>query len=116
MPRRACVGVSPASICSITGITSSIGIAKPRPIEPPCPADSPLVLMEELMPTTSPFMSTSGPPLLPGLIAASVWIAGYVVLWPSASVPTLTGRSSAETMPLVTVESSPNGDPTATTS
>ena len=68
------------------------------------------------MPTTAPFMSTSGPPLLPGLIAASVWIAGYVVLWPSASVPTLTGRSSAETMPLVTVESSPNGAPTATTS
>ena len=28
----------------------------------------------ELMPTTRPFMSTSGPPELPGLIAASVWM------------------------------------------
>ena len=61
------------------------------------------------MPTTSPFMSTSGPPLLPGLIAASVWMAGYVVLLPSASEPTFTGRFSALTMPLVTVDSSPNG-------
>ena len=30
------------------------------------------------MPTTLPVMSTSAPPLLPGLIAASVWMAGYV--------------------------------------
>ena len=34
------------------------------------------------MPTTAPVMSTSGPPELPGLIAASVWIAGYVVELP----------------------------------
>ena len=67
------------------------------------------VRMEELMPTTAPVMSTSGPPELPGLIAASVWIAGYVVELPSLSEPTLTGRSSALTMPLVTVESRPNG-------
>ena len=32
------------------------------------------------MPTTRPDMSTSAPPELPGLMAASVWIAGYVVL------------------------------------
>ena len=74
------------------------------------------VRIEELMPTTSPFMSTSGPPLLPGLMAASVWIAGYVVLLPSSSEPTFTGRFSALTMPLVTVDSSPNGEPIATTS
>ena len=30
--------------------------------------------MKELMPMMSPFMSTSGPPELPGLMAASVWI------------------------------------------
>ncbi len=68
------------------------------------------------MPTTSPFMSTSGPPLLPGLMAASVWIAGYVVELPWSSEPTFTGRFSALTMPLVTVASRPNGDPMATTS
>ena len=59
------------------GSTSSIGIANPRPIEPPCSVAELLLLrIEELMPTTWPDMSTSGPPELPGLIAASVWIAG----------------------------------------
>ncbi len=43
------------------------------------------------MPTTSPRMFTSGPPELPGLIAASVWIAGYVVLVPVPPSPTDTG-------------------------
>ena len=42
------------------------------PLEPALVA----VRIEELMPTTSPVRSTSGPPVLPGLIAASVWIAG----------------------------------------
>ena len=55
-----------------------MGIANPRPIEPPPPAIEPLpeVRIEELIPTTWPLMSTSGPPEFPGLIAASVWIAG----------------------------------------
>ena len=44
-----------------------------------------------------------------------VWIAGYVVELPWSSEPTLTGRSRALTMPLVTVASRPNGDPMATT-
>ncbi len=38
-----------------------------------------------------------------------------VVLLPSPSEPTLTGRFSALTMPLVTVDSRPNGEPIATT-
>ena len=72
------------------------------------------------MPTTSPARSTSGPPELPGLIAASVWMAGYVVSWPacpsaSGALPTDTGRFRALTMPLVTVASRPNGEPIATT-
>ena len=46
-----------------------IGIAKPSPIEPP-----PCVKMNVLMPMTSPSPLTSAPPLLPGLMAASVWI------------------------------------------
>ena len=44
-------------------------MAKPMPIEPP--------LREKiavLMPTSCPFMSTSAPPELPGLMAASVWM------------------------------------------
>ncbi len=116
MPSRAWVGVSPLTIWSTIGITSSIGMAKPRPIEPPWSVvDVLVVLIAASMPTTWPARSTSGPPLLPGLIAASVWIAGYVVLLPWPSEPTSTGRSSALTMPLVTVDSSPNGEPIATT-
>ena len=77
------MGFSSSVIWLTIGSTSSIGIAKPRPIEPP---ESPVTLLllavriEELMPTTRPDRSTSGPPELPGLMAASVWIAGYVVL------------------------------------
>src|SRR6478735_5521857 len=115
MPSRAWVGVSPLTISSTIGITSSMGIAKPRPIDPASPSVELAVRIEELMPTTLPFMSTSAPPLLPGLIAASVWMAGYVVLLPSLSEPTSTGRFRALTMPLVTVESRPNGEPIATT-
>src|SRR4051794_38046880 len=59
-------------------------------------------------------MFTSGPPELPGLIAASVWIAGYVVEVFCDS-PTDTGRFSELTIPLVTVASRPKGDPIATT-
>ncbi len=43
-----------------------IGIAKPIP----CPEE----MMAELIPTTSPRALNSGPPLLPGLIEASVWM------------------------------------------
>jgi hypothetical protein len=50
--------------CEITSLAILIGIAKPIP----CP----LATMAVLIPTTSPFMFISGPPLLPGLIDASV--------------------------------------------
>ena len=75
---RAWVGVSPLTSWFTIGSTSSIGIEKPSPIEPPWAlAEAPsLVRIEELIPTTWPAMFTSGPPELPGLIAASVWIAG----------------------------------------
>ena len=45
------------------------GMAKPMPCEPP--------LREKiavLMPASFPSMSTSAPPELPGLMAASVWM------------------------------------------
>ena len=52
------------------------GSRSPRPIEPDSPPSRrSAVRIEELIPTTWPVMSTSGPPELPGLIAASVWIA-----------------------------------------
>ena len=79
MPRRAWVGVSPLIICCTIGRTASIGMAKPRPIEPGSPWPvlvSVAVWIAESIPTTSPARLTSGPPELPGLIAASVWIAG----------------------------------------
>jgi hypothetical protein len=47
----------------------SIGMAKPSPTLPPLPE-----MMDEFTPITSPSAFTSGPPLLPGLIDASVWI------------------------------------------
>ena len=60
----------------------------------------------ELTPITRPARSTSGPPLFPGLIAASVWI--------SVTLPTC---RSALTIPRVTVfESTPSAEPTAMTS
>ena len=48
--------------------TMLIGMAKPMPSLPP-----ELLAMAVLMPMTSPRRLTSGPPLLPGLMAASVW-------------------------------------------
>ena len=45
------------------------GMAKPMPTDPPV-----LEKMAELMPATLPSMVTRGPPELPGLIAASVWM------------------------------------------
>jgi len=41
----------------------------------PAPANEPLSeMMNVLMPTSSPCAFTSGPPELPGLMAASVWM------------------------------------------
>ena len=45
------------------------GIANPSPSEP-CPWD----MMSEFIPTTSPLRLRRGPPLLPGLMAESVWM------------------------------------------
>ena len=53
-----------------------------------------------LMPTTSPREDTNGPPELPGLSAASVWITSSI----SRPVEARSERPSAETTPVVTVE------------
>ena len=82
------------------------GIAKPTPSEPP---DS--LSIWALTPTTRPLPSSSGPPEFPWLIAASVWIVSVIVKLLGAVI----WRWSALTIPLVTVPSSPNGLPIATT-
>src|SRR6478735_1142791 len=96
----------------------SLGMAKPTPMLPDWPESSGLEpgmrAIAELTPMTRPDMSSSGPPELPGLIAASVWIA-LMNAGASSAPPGVTGRLSALTIPLVTVLSRPSGAPTATT-
>ena len=65
-----------------------------------------------LMPTTSPREDTSGPPELPGLSAASVWMTSSI----SRPERARSERPSAETTPVVTVDSKPSGLPIAITS
>ena len=55
--------------------TLSMGIAKPTPAEVPV-----LVKIAVFTPMTRPLESRRGPPLLPGLIAASVWMPPDIVL------------------------------------
>ena len=53
----------------MSALAALMGIAKPRPSALPATA--------VLIPTTAPLASRSGPPLLPGLIAASVWMRSW---------------------------------------
>ncbi len=95
---------APPSAVVTTCLASAAGIAKPTPDEVPEPER-----MAVFTPIRSPFMSTSGPPELPGLMAASVWMNEETLLEP------ISERASAETMPLVTVWPTPNGSPIART-
>ena len=79
-------------------------MAKPTPDEVPEREK-----MAELMPIRSPSMSTSAPPELPGLMAASVWMKEPL------SEMLVSVRFRAEMMPLVTVWPTPNGLPMAST-
>ena len=62
----------------------------------------------ELMPITLPFMSNIGPPELPWLIDASVWMKRSLAPCPVT-------RWTAEMIPAVTVPPSPKGLPIAIT-
>ena len=61
--------VPPLLAEAITTLTMLTGIAKPMPCEPPEREK-----IAVLSPTRRPARSTSAPPELPGLIAASVWM------------------------------------------
>ena len=85
-----------------------MGMAKPIPSLPP-----ELLAMAVLMPMTSPWRLTSGPPLLPGLMAASVCRKSWKRIFVSPS-----GRSRrplALMIPNVTEWLRPKGLPTAST-
>ncbi len=58
------------------------GIAKPTPMLPLCPlpVELPALAMATLIPMTLPSESSSAPPELPGLIAASVWITASEIV------------------------------------
>ena len=88
------------------------GVAKPTPELEPSPW--PLVLLVSIWsfsPITWPAALISGPPELPGLIGASVWIALGIVNWLGAVIV----RPTALMMPAVTVLGRPNGLPIAIT-
>ncbi len=88
---------SPASACCMIGLAMSIGMAKPIPWA--------VSAWAVVTPTTRPDPSTSGPPLLPGLIAASVWIRSWrlVEVEAALSAGTEMSRPRAETIPDVTL-------------
>ena len=74
------------------------------------PADWPTWLMIAVfMPITWPREFSSGPPELPGLIAASVWMIPLII----RPFLALSDRSRLLTIPVVSVRSSPNGLPRA---
>src|SRR3954454_15008530 len=104
-PRNARWILRPLWICGTTCLIVDTGTAKPTPA-----LESPLsVLIWELTPITWPRPSSSGPPELPGLIAASVWIALAI----GKPLGDWIVRPRAETTPTVTVPASPNGEPMA---
>ena len=75
-------------------LTSFTGIAKPSPL-----ALSDNDLPAVLMPMISELMLISGPPELPWLIDASVWMPSITVSVSDPSPDSGTGRCSALTMP-----------------
>ena len=99
---RPCSGVAVANVAfplsSCDAWSMATAKASPSPVAPP--------IFIEFTPITTPLRSTSGPPLFPGLIAASVWI--------SVTEPV---SLRALTIPRVTVfDRTPSAEPIATTS
>ena len=97
MPSQPRVTSPSLMICSSTLLASDTGIAKPMPCEPPLCENIAL-----LMPTRLPPLSTSAPPELPGLTAASVWMKSSNRLMPrwlrpsALMIPCVTRAAEAE--------------------
>ena len=90
-PRYARSTFWPCSRRGTTWRTVFDGTAKPTPTLPPPPA----VRIALVTPMTRPIESSSGPPELPGLIAASVWMILSIEKWFWAPIE----RPRPETMP-----------------
>ena len=88
-------------ISSATDVARSTGMAKPSPTLPP--PEPGTVAPAVGTPTSWPAQLTRAPPLLPGLMAASVCMAETSSADLSFSPGTSTVRSRALTMPDVTV-------------
>ena len=71
----------PPAFCSRVSrfLAVLIGMAKPTPAFCPSPPELAGLRIWVLMPITCPALFSSGPPLLPGLMAASVWMAFWVM-------------------------------------
>ncbi len=95
----------PARSCGSSSRTRLIGMANPIPMFPSLWL---FEMMAVLMPMTSPRMFNSGPPELPGLMAASVCSTSC-----DRCSATVKGRLVALMTPTVTVWPRPNGLPTA---
>ena len=81
------------------------GMAKPTPCEPWIPA--------VFMPTTCPWLFSRGPPELPGLMGASVWMAFAIGKLPA--VDSTMVLPMALTIPDVIEPDNPSGLPKAAT-
>jgi hypothetical protein len=90
-------------------IRAATSAAVSMPIAKQIPCAAPIIAV--LMPTTLPLPSTNGPPELPGLSGASVWMTLSISL--PDGLRRL--RPSALTMPAVTVAWNHSGLPMATT-
>src|SRR5450830_1167316 len=74
-PRKACLATTSVIRSSARRCARADGRPKRRPIEPALPPPWLRLAIEDVIPMTRPEASNSGPPLLPGLIAASTWMA-----------------------------------------
>mmetsp|Transcript_57254 Transcript_57254/g.153281 ORF Transcript_57254/g.153281 Transcript_57254/m.153281 type:complete len:369 (+) Transcript_57254:196-1302(+) len=86
--------------------TVSMGMARPTPAKPPLP-----LRMAVLTPMTWPSELSKGPPLLPGLIEASVWMTPLMGLPPMPSI----FRARPLMIPRLRLCSRPKGLPKAKT-
>ena len=101
-------------ICPAISVTMLEGMANPIPGAAPPSCWS--VAASVGIPTTWPARLTRAPPLLPGLIAAEVWItSGKVAPGFPPSGGSGTVRPVAEMIPSVTLLARPSGLPMAST-